>query len=222
MNLKDYKRELNLIAKQNMTEYDLYSLVMALLREGENIKALSLRDVSRRIKSARGQVFYGLSSIPDLVILDENFDNEHNANKNIDNINQIYGCIEVKKLNHPLPTIHTINEKLQSSLSPEEGQFLGTILWYRKVIYTNGLDWIYYECKYSDDYWKEIKKNVERRIAGKADIHWYKEIDLTKVSIKSDSLMNGTNRSVKQLTIDDINEINWQEFREKLHQINWK
>lgn len=48
MEFKDYIREIELIQKQNYVEQDLYSVIATVMRERENIKKLSLRDISNR------------------------------------------------------------------------------------------------------------------------------------------------------------------------------
>lgn len=93
MDYYKYKREIELMKKQNLTEFDMYSLIIFLIRDGENVETLSVRDVSSREKSPRGQVFYGLSGIPDIVILDEDFDNRDNDEMKLDNMDKIYGCV---------------------------------------------------------------------------------------------------------------------------------
>ena len=90
MNLDKYKKEIELMKKQNMTEYDMYSIIASIIREGKNVELLSIRDVNRRRKSERGQVFYGLSGIPDFVILDLDFDNNDNKDMKINNIDKIW------------------------------------------------------------------------------------------------------------------------------------
>lgn len=45
MNLDKYKKEIELMKKQNMTEYDMYSIIASIIREGKNVELLSIRDV---------------------------------------------------------------------------------------------------------------------------------------------------------------------------------
>ncbi|MEN2768067.1 hypothetical protein [Ornithinibacillus xuwenensis] len=230
MDLLKYKREINLMKKQNMTEYDMYSVIASLIREGNNVESLSLRDVNRRRKSGKGQVFYGLSGIPDLVILDSEFDNSDNEKMKIDNIDKIYGCIEIKGVDAALFSVKEIidNIKKNIKLGSDEGQILGEVLWYRKVLYTNGLTWMYYECESDEDYGDFIKKLVETRIENEKvykiqnnidpkksvtlkDFDWYNEIDFNKIKINEEKLIN----------IEDIKEDNWKEFLDNLHNIKW-
>lgn len=75
MTLEEYMRELILMKKQYGHEEELYPLINMLLRENNNVKALSVRDVH----GSRGRVLehymlYGYASFPDLVILDEKCD----------------------------------------------------------------------------------------------------------------------------------------------------
>lgn len=52
-----YMRELNLIKRQNWIENDLYHLVAEMIKAGKNMSRLSLRDVSLRSRSPKGQIF---------------------------------------------------------------------------------------------------------------------------------------------------------------------
>lgn len=52
-----YRRELDLILIQNPIECELYSVIAAFLRNRENMKIYSLRDVSARRKSTIGNKF---------------------------------------------------------------------------------------------------------------------------------------------------------------------
>ena len=58
MKLNEYRMEISLMKEQNNTEYDMYSIIAALIRKGNNIKnVLSLRDVHARRRSRKGQIF---------------------------------------------------------------------------------------------------------------------------------------------------------------------
>lgn len=98
MECKQYMRDLQLMKQQYGGEEELYPLVNILLREGENMNSLSIRDVHEG-KGAKNTVIRkyidGWGSFPDIAIFDERF-----GSANIDeveNLKYIYGCVEVKK-----------------------------------------------------------------------------------------------------------------------------
>lgn len=243
MNLESYIREIKLMKKQNNTEYDMYSIIASLIRDGKNVENLSIRDVNRRRKSEKGQVFYGLSSVPDFVILDLEFDNNKNKGMKIDNIDEIYGCVEIKGVEYDLLSIKDILGKLniknkmgelnsenKIKLGIEEGQLLGEILWYRKLIFTNGIRWKYCEWENIDkENWKLVKNIVKTRIdmekeyknkknvdsgscGNLSNYLWYNNIDFRNIKIKEIELINVSN---------EIKEEQWSEFLNKLHNIKW-
>lgn len=84
MRFNDYIKEIELIKKQTFVEQDLYSIIACLIREKENFKSLSLRDVSnRRTKSGYEleKFFYGIGGFLDFVILTEDFISEKPSKK---------------------------------------------------------------------------------------------------------------------------------------------
>ncbi|MDU1006886.1 MAG: hypothetical protein E7A63_17755 [Clostridium butyricum] len=219
MELKEYMREIKLMKKQNFTEYDMYSVIASLMREGANIKELSLRDVSKRWgRTNRGRIFYGLSSVPDFAVLDVDFENSENW---IDDINNVYGCVEIKGINNTLPSIQKIIAKIKSGkeITIDDGQLLGEVLWYKKVLYTNGLVWKYLEWNEDKDSWENIKALVQNRInkenKEEEPSEWYlsDKIDLDKIEIKETSLIT--------LSEEDTTEDEWKHFIEELQRIKW-
>lgn len=217
--LKEYMREIKLMKKQNFTEYDMYSVIASLMREGANIKELSLRDVSKRWgRTNRGRIFYGLSSVPDFAVLDVDFENSENW---IDDINNVYGCVEIKGINNTLPSIQKIIAKIKSGkeITIDDGQLLGEVLWYKKVLYTNGLVWKYLEWNEDKDSWENIKALVQNRInkenKEEEPSEWYlsDKIDLDKIEIKETSLIT--------LSEEDTTEDEWKHFIEELQRIKW-
>ncbi|GAA4060940.1 hypothetical protein [Amphibacillus indicireducens] len=213
MDLHKYKREIELMKKQNMTEYDLYSIIASIIREGKNIESLSLRDVNRRRNSEKGKVFYGLSGVPDLVVLDFEFNNNDNKNNRIDNIDQIYGCIEIKGIDLTLLSAEDIIKKIEANkqIGKDEQQILGEILWYRKVLYTNGLIWRYINCEFNKNYWDVIKNLVRTNINKPNPTNWYKNICTHKFTIFEEDLID----------LNSANEDQWNQFLKRLHSIKW-
>lgn len=240
MDLNMYKREIDLMKRQNYTECDMYSIIAALIREGENVKSLSIRDVHTRRKSELGQVFYGLSGIPDLVVLHPDFNNSDNIGMNVSNIEYIFGCIEIKRVNDNLLSVFEILNKISEGnkgikLSTMEGQLLGEVLWYKNVIYTNGIRWRYYKCESDDEYIqnlvearieKEEHYRTENNISRKKSINlkeldWYKQIDVNKLKINEIKLLVQDDTKEEPKDINDINEDQWKRFVAELHSINW-
>ncbi|MBO4396498.1 MAG: hypothetical protein J5819_09155 [Eubacterium sp.] len=164
MTLEEYMRELLLMRKQYGQEEELYPLINILLRENDNVKHLSVRHVADapgkpgvnkgKIVGANTYLLYGYASMPDLVIFDENCDlligGEPQKDIILKQIDNMYGCVEAKIVasSHPVDDIKGENE----SVKPEEcnsalGQLIGELLWYGRVLYTNGLVWKYLELK---------------------------------------------------------------------------
>ena len=120
-NFDDFKEEIELAFIQNAcVEIELYSLIASVIRESKNKQKLSVRDVSSRKRSEISAKYYGLSGFPDFVLLER---------KKVQDA-LIYGCIEDK-----MPTI---------ALNDKDEQLRGHIESFRKVIYTNGLNWKFF------------------------------------------------------------------------------
>lgn len=224
MNLQEYKNQIKLMKKQNDTEHDIYPIIWNLIQEGNNVHGkLSLRSVNERRRSPKGQVFYGLSGIPDFAILDLEFDNNQNKDGSVKNIRQIYGCIEIKKEKHLL-SIKGIKEKINTNrnLSKEERQLLGEILWYKKVLYTNGNIWKYYEWESENIQFHQIIDMVEKRIDYEVteknrDFIWYgkgkEKLDIDEIEFYEKEFFSLS---------DNTTEEEWEQFKEKIHKIQWK
>lgn len=121
-NFDDFKEEIELAFVQNAcVEIELYSIIASVIRESNNKQKLSIRDVSSRRKSKISKKFCGSSGFPDFVVLKR--EKVQNA--------PIYGCIEAK-----MPTI---------ALNDDDEQLLGHIESFNKVIYTNGLNWKFFD-----------------------------------------------------------------------------
>ncbi|MBF0724718.1 hypothetical protein [Enterococcus gallinarum] len=224
-----YMRELNLIKRQNWIENDLYHLVAEMIKAGKNMSRLSLRDVSLRSRSPKGQIFYGLSSFPDFVILDERFDNSDNLageSVNIANKNLIYGCVEVKNVDEKLLDLESIDlisefekaKKPGNELNQDLGQLLGQILWFKKVLYTNGNIWKFYKrtSQETDNFLTDkcIEKLFEDRMKNEApDYKWYAGLNDDNLKIEK----------VFEFVLEsDIKKEVWEEFLNSLYSINWE
>ena len=117
----DDKDELELALIQNSAvECDMYSIIASILRESENGKIISLRDVSVRRTTESSERLKGKSGFPDFVVLERV--KAYNA--------KILGCVEIKR-----PTIEL----------EMDDQIKGHIQSYGKVMYTNGLVWSFFD-----------------------------------------------------------------------------
>lgn len=140
MDFYKYIDEINLIKNQNNTERDLYYLVKQTLEP--YCVGLSLRIVAERRKSELGQIFYGISSVPDIAILDRDFVNKQHYEITGKNRDKLKGCIEVKNLGEKLYTLTELQEEFENkNVGTAAGQLAGEILWYKKLLYTNGKEW---------------------------------------------------------------------------------
>lgn len=137
---------------------------------------ISVLDVSGRKNSNRGKIFYGISSVPDIGIVQENFNNHSNDNGNVDNLHEVLGCIEIKNIDSDIKksklidSLQSVLEKIKNntykkadnSYFIDEQEYIGftgvdieqllrQVLWYRKVLYTNGKEWKYFEVVFSNE-----------------------------------------------------------------------
>lgn len=97
------------------------------LRKFDNVKNCSLRDVSsrRRSKSEKEKVFYGIGGFPDFCVMSKDFEGDRPMKE------KAYGAVEVKYIGSGMSKRDLL-------------QLHCHILWFNKVLYTNGLDWKYY------------------------------------------------------------------------------
>lgn len=120
---KTYQEELELIDAQNRVELDLYSLVAYIIRAAQKEKNISLRDVTGRRKTEFSSVFIGDSGFPDFII----------RTREKSNRASVLGAVEIKYFSQDLDSKENLN------------QLFGHIKFYKKVIYTNGLEWRFYD-----------------------------------------------------------------------------
>ena len=117
-----YKEELELVDTQNRVELDLYSIIANLIRSAKSAKHISLRDVSGRRETDFSRKYMGDSGFPDFVV----------RSREKSNTAKIFGAIEIKYISENLDKQDHLN------------QLSGHISFYKKVIYTNGLEWRFY------------------------------------------------------------------------------
>ncbi len=133
-NFKIYKKEIELIQKQNPVEHELYSVIACIIRERDSSSNISLRDVSNTQLSEKTHS-YNLSSeggFPDFVILTTNYDSKNPLKEDI------LGAIEAKLMSKDTLNWLSMTERNKKQLKAH-------IKYFKKVIYTNGLEWQFYE-----------------------------------------------------------------------------
>lgn len=214
---EDYTEEIGLIKKQNNVEAELYSIVADIIKP--TLKdSLSKRYVFGRRKSNMGQIYYGLSNFPDIVILDKTYENESRKSIEIKEWKKLRGCVEVKNLNHPLITEEEIKSTISDSFEhitekneQEMGQLIGDLLWYKKVIYTNGIQWRFLSLDDKEEIDNTIIEMVNKRIESEKEgnsFDWWKNIKDLSFSYTDICLSK-----------DCIQE--WDEFVKKVKEIEW-
>ena len=192
MTLEEYMRELVLMSRQYGREEELYPLVNMMLRESDNAKHISIRDVhncseinkiSGKNKRIMNEMLYGYASYPDLVLLDENCDlrEKKDTLPYTKQYNYLLGCVEVKSVSKNL--VSEVKQKewkikwvpsnyyyKKDNRLTDFGQILGEILWYGKILYTNGKVWYYLELQQPQR--ENIIKNIEEFIGRKKTQKW--------------------------------------------------
>ena len=217
MNKEEYIEEIELIREQNDTEFEIYPMVIELIQP--TIASLSKRYVFARRKSAKGQIYYGICCFPDVAILDKDYRNIANNTISKDDWKKLRGCLEVKALGRRLITQKQIydiwSKKINYELLPQDiAQLIGEILWYKKVIYTNGIEWRYLTINnYSKNLEDAIIQIVNDRIEFESknppkEFNWWShikelEFEIIDICITKDCLAN------------------WEDFINRIKQINW-
>ena len=121
MTYDDYKDEIELSIIQNGgVEIELYSIIADIIRNGKNSHSISLRDVSSRRTSNISKRYKGDGGFPDFVVF---------AREKLESA-KILGCIEAKR---PSTELDLKSEQIKLHIDS-----------YHKVIYTNGLQWVFY------------------------------------------------------------------------------
>ena len=216
MDFYKYIDEINLIENQNNTERDLYYLVKQTLEPF--CRGLSLRIVAERRKSELGQIFYGISSVPDIAILDRDFVNKQHYEITGKNRDKLKGCIEVKNLGEKLYTLEELQEEFKNeNVGTAAGQLIGEILWYKKLLYTNGKEWKLFTFKNSEKYDNAIIGIVTKRIEKekKGKFNWTEDPDI-KQTVKdifiSDKNIEEKDKKIEEKRITENCTKYWNEF----------
>lgn len=210
---EDYTEEIGLIKKQNYVEAELYPIVADIIKP--TLKdSLSKRYVFGRQRRGLGQIYYDLSNFPDIVILDKTYENKSRKSIKIEEWKKLRGCVEVKNLNYSLITEEKIKSTISNSfehITGEMGQLIGDLLWYKKVIYTNGIEWRFLSLDDKEEIDNTIVEVVNKRIeteeAGNS-FDWWKNI--------KDLSFNYTDICLSK----DCRQ-EWNEFVKRVKEIEW-
>ncbi len=210
---EDYTEEIGLIKKQNYVEAELYPIVADIIKP--TLKdSLSKRYVFGRQRRGLGQIYYGLSNFPDIVILDKTYENKSRKSIKIEEWKKLRGCVEVKNLNYSLITEEKIKSTISNSfehITGEMGQLIGDLLWYKKVIYTNGIEWRFLSLddkeKIDNTIVEVVNKRIETEEAGNS-FDWWKNI--------KDLSFNYTDICLSK----DCRQ-EWNEFVKRVKEIEW-
>ncbi|CIN80394.1 hypothetical protein E3U96_06625 [Streptococcus pseudopneumoniae] len=210
---EDYTEEIGLIKKQNYVEVELYPLVADIIKP--TLKdSLSKRYVFGRQRRGLGQIYYGLSNFPDIVILDKTYENKSRKSIKIEEWKKLRGCVEVKNLNYSLITEEKIKSTISNSfehITGEMGQLIGDLLWYKKVIYTNGIEWRFLSLDDKEEIDNTIVEVVNKRIeteeAGNS-FDWWKNIKDLSFNYTDICLSKDCRRE-------------WNEFVKRVKEIEW-
>lgn len=148
-----YKEELELIDSQNRVELDLYSIIAYIIRTAKSSKHISLRDVSGRRETDFSRVYMGDSGFLDFVV----------RSREKSNTGKVFGAVEIKYISENLDDQNHLN------------QLSGHINYYKKVIYTNGLEWRFYNNSFSQE-WEPIVlgKYNKGNFTWNSQEEWYK------------------------------------------------
>lgn len=216
MNKEEYFDEIELIKEQNNVEFEIYPLATELI--SSTLTNLSKRYVFARKLSDLGQIYYGISSFPDIAIVDRDFRNKDHNKINEENWKKLKGCIEVKTYNSSLYNLDTLQKFIfsDSQLSKnqliEVGQLIGEILWYKKVLYTNGVKWILFKLNSYDNYKNIILELVKKRINNRLDCYWWREEEISKLF---------DDEKIEEIVITENCINDWDNFNENIKKINW-
>lgn len=213
MNKEEYIDEIQLIQDQNDTEFEIYPLVSEII--APTLEGLSKRYVFARRISPLGQIYYGISSFPDIAILDYDFKNKEHKEISFENWKKLKGCVEVKAYNEPLydlEDLKNIIKESEESLRKEVAQLTGEILWYKKVLYTNGVQWKLFSFDSYLEYKKEIIGIVQEKINSGTQSDWWKNTKILDI----------INNKISEKIITDDCTRNWHEFEESIKNIDWK
>lgn len=205
----EFKREIELIIKQNPLECELYSIVASIIRERDSSKNISLRDVSniksfynhQNQKDRMYRINNGEFGASDFLIMDSNYYYSGSCE------NKILGSIEVK----------AIYLELDSEINNKKEQFYGELQAFKKLIYTNGLVWRLYE--YNSNLRKE-------KLLWEIKLGEYSLYNKCSNQISCNDKINWENVKEWYKLLTNLEEIHWKETICKVNNIDieliWK
>lgn len=230
------------------------------VHKSQRIKA----DNNKNVKSRK--YIDGFGSFPDLAIFDESFPDLSDEENIVSNLKKIYGCVEAKCIGKDLIEFLDLNiteiicEKNEEDnwigyygkknkiilneakgRANDAGQLLGELLWYGKVLYTNGVIWKYYKLsEKSEEIINAIRKEwisadsnngdtlQEEKKKHKTWIFEQCKEENLEITIKSEEIGNLTEiyEKIKDKpsipTFDSKDYDKWKIFKTNLATINWK
>lgn len=180
MTFSEYELELRLAFSQHPKdnrEEEIYSLILSIMRNvySKKIydeKVFSIRDIHQS-PPVRRDTLYGESGYPDLAIYSQNLKDDTDR----EDFKNILGIVEAKAIG--------------GTYKRDREHILGEINYYKKVLYTNGILWVYYNKdeknveSLEDDYiWKvnllTDEEGNEYAELGKKGIGMFPELSYTK------------------------------------------
>lgn len=155
MEVKDYERKLNDIIEKAPMECGVQALVYNFLHELTDHNKLTIICSDLRWNDS---IYGGEGGVPDLLVVSDEFKYMERLKQNAteeekkrfrDEKKKRFGCVEVKAVGQHLP---------QSC-----AQIAGHIYEFGKVLYTNGMVWIYFECP-KESTFQSIKDVIPRKL----------------------------------------------------------
>lgn len=150
-----YKEEISLILKYNPIEYEMYSCISYILR---SIGDISLRDVHKcDSRTNYTKRFMSIKGTPDFAIMSRDINNDN-----------VYGVVEIK-----LPTKTYIQGRLDYWKNIQ--QVKAQLNKFKNVIYTNGIEWRFYNLDSYQQTDRPIKKFKLGDIVDNENVKWNKD-----------------------------------------------
>lgn len=202
----------------------------------------------------------GFGSFPDLAIFDESFPEKENIDSNLQKIygcveakcisQELIECLDLNtieiickenKKNNENEEISWINYYVKKNKTllnesggkaKDAGELLGELLWYGKVLYTNGVIWKYYTLsKESGNKINGIRKDYISNPPSKGEVGYktwiFEQCKETPLKIKSKNIGDLTKiynkikdkTSIPTFNFQDYHK--WKKFKTNLAAINW-
>lgn len=194
MKFYEYELELRLAFLQHpkdSREEEVYSVILSLLREVYSKKiykerVFSIRDIHQS-PPVRRDVLYGKSGYPDLAIYSQRLKDDTDSEE----LEKIFGVVEAKAIG--------------GTYKRDREHILGEIEYYKKVLYTNGLLWVFYN---------EYEKKVESL---ENDYIWKLNLltDEDDKNIYAELKKNNDN-------FPKLNYAKWRKLKKYLRYIDWE